>query len=461
MPLPTSFEQRRSSIHPLAWFLSVILLWAPLPFASVREKHLALLLVVAFVALAIAAWTERRSRDSGPHARLPAAALAGVAGVGALQLLLPPSGELAALWSLVRELSPPTTSLGGGPTGRALDPGGVRWAAAAWLAAAALLLAAATAGRRRAHRRVLAGAVLAGGVFQVLFGAQHWVRRSTTIWGREVPNTAERLRGTFVNPDHCATYLLLALAVCFAWGWWACRRATQVDAPERRVLLVAPPALAWLTLFMGLAFTGSRAGLAAALATAALQGVLAAVAARRWRVSVAGVLAVAVGVGTVAVVGVQEGLGRWLATSPYELTWNLRLVLYERSLQLWQRAPWLGWGLGGFRDAFGLVTPPSLSTSVWDAHNQYLELLVTGGLAALALVATGAVLATARLSRVLRHGARSEDRAAGLAALGAMAALAIHSFFDFGLSMPANAVTFVVFLGAALGAPTRSDEENG
>ncbi len=434
-----------------------MVLWAPLPFASIREKHLTLLLLAAFGALAVAALAARRRADFGAHALLPAVALAGVAGVGALQLLLPPAGALAAVQALASDLAPSTG--GAAPAaGRALVPRAVWWSAAAWLAAAAWLVAAATAGRGRVNRRALGAALVGAALFQVVFGAQHLARRSTTIWGREVPNTPDRLRGTFVNPDHCATFLLLGLVAAFAWGWWALRRARQVEAPERKVLLVAPAALAWLMLFAGLAFTGSRSALAAALATTALQGVLAAVAARRWHASVSGLLVAAVGVGFVAVVGLQQGLGRWLATSPYEVAWNIRLTVYQHSFELWQRAPWLGFGLGSFRDAFPLVSPPGLEASFWDAHNQYLELLVTGGLAAFALVAAAAVLVVARLARVLRHGARSEDRAAALAGLGAAAAMAIHAFFDFGLSMPANAVALVILAGAALGARTEREE---
>lgn len=459
MTLRRSLDRRRDSIHPLSWFLAAVLLWAPVPFASIREKHQMLLSLAAFAALAVAALVIRRRRDLGAHGLGPAAALAALAGLAGLQLVLPPTGALAQLHSWARELGSAPGEVLDAATGFALNPGALGWSAIAWLAAAALLVAAATAGRSRDGRRILGAALLASALFQVIFGAQHLARRSTTIWGREVPNTPDRLRGTFVNPDHCATYLLLALAVVFAWGWWALRRARQAEAPERKVLLLAPPALAWLTLFAGLAFTGSRSALAAALAATTLQGVLAAAAARRWHLSVAGALAAAVGIGFVTVVGLQQGLGRWLATSPYEVAWNIRLTVYERSLELWQRAPWLGFGLGSFRDAFALVSPAGLTAEFWDAHNQYLELLVTGGLAAFVLVAAAAALAIVRLSRLLRRGARSEDRAAAVAAVGALAAMGIHSFFDFGLSMPANAATFVVVVGAALGA--RTEREGG
>ena len=44
--------------------------------------------------------------------------------------------------------------------------------------------------------------------------------------------------------------------------------------------------------------------------------------------------------------------------------------------------------------------------------------------------------------------------------LGSCVAVALHSGVDFGLSMPANAVTFAIMLGAAAAVPLRSDNED-
>ena len=58
---------------------------------------------------------------------------------------------------------------------------------------------------------------------------------------------------------------------------------------------------------------------------------------------------------------------------------------------------------------------------------------------------------------MLRDGERSEDRGAALAALGALAAVAVHSCFDFGLTLPANSVTLAIIVGAALVAHRTAD----
>ncbi len=154
----------------------------------------------------------------------------------------------------------------------------------------------------------------------------------------------------------------------------------------------------------------------------------------------------------VALVGLQQGLGRWLATPAQELTWNNRLAAYSASLDLWRDFPWLGTGLGSFRDVFPLVQPPEL-TNVWThAHNDLLELLVTTGvLGAAAAIASVLVLVRATAQR-LRRECGLAPRAHALAALGALSAVTVHSLVDFGLTIPANSVSLAVICGGAVAA---------
>jgi O-antigen ligase len=334
-----------------------------------------------------------------------------------------------------------------------LNPGASRAAALIWLAVAAGMLGVAAASGRRRDRRMLAAALVASGLFQVLLGTTNLRLVPATIWGVPVPGDPHRLRGSFVNADHLALYLEIVLPIAFAWGWWAIRRAGLDPHIERRVMLVVPPVLVWLTLFVGLAFTGSRAGLIAACTGAAVQGLLLVVWRRRWRAGAAGIVVALTGLGAVAFIGLQQGLGRWLGTSPYELAWNDRLEVYRAALTLWPRFPLTGTGLATFRDAFTLVAPHQLTGAwYWHAHNDLLELLVTTGIVGAAIALVGLVSILAGLIPLLRTGERSEDRAAALAALGALAAVAVHSCFDFGLTMPANSVTLALVVGAALAA---------
>mgnify|MGYP000645735692 CR=1 FL=1 len=451
-------DSRRGALL-VAVLLSALLFWVPLPFGSVVVWSHAVLQCAAFLLVAIAALV--LPRESLPRrALVPAGAVAAIAGLALLQSARWPGGIVRALspeHARLQEQAAAALTAAGGPeavaTALSLAPDASRSAALTWLAVAACAGVAAAVGRHRRERRVLLAGLVGAALLQVGLGTAALATRSASIWGVTVAGDASRLRGTFVNADHLAYLLEAALAIAFAWGWWATGRARWEEAPERRILLVAPPALLWVTLFVAVAFTGSRAGLVAALTAALAQGLAVAAQRRRWRLGVSGLLAGAVGLGAVAAVSVQQGLGRWLATSPYELSWNDRTVVYALCVQLWQRFPLLGSGLATFRDAFPAVQPADLAGSYWHAHNDWAELVVTTGVAGLGVVAVAAVITVRGLATALRAGRRSEDRAAALAALGVVASVAVHSCLDFGLSMPANAVTLVSILAAALAVP--------
>jgi O-antigen ligase len=451
---------RHSSLL-LAAFLVLLLAFAPLPFGGVTPWAQALLRGLCFAALALAALALDRPAALRP-ALVPAAALAALALLGLLQAAPLPAGLVAALSPEHASLELQAGELAGEPSvpRLTLSATATRSAALGWAAAAAAFLAAAVAGRQRELRRWLATALVAGALFQVLFGARDWFALARTLWGVELHSSAARLRGTFVNPNHLASYLEMALPVVFAWGWWAVRRAADEPRPERRLLLMAPPALLWLTLFAGLSFTGSRGGLLGAVAAVTVQGVL--MARRlarsqgRWWMAPLGALAALAGLAVVASVGLREGLGRLLGTSVLDVSWGARLREYGAALELWRRFPATGTGLGTFRDAFPLVQPADLEGTVWHPHSDPLEVLVTAGVVGAVLLAVGLAALLRRLAAVLAEGGRSEDRAAALAALGVLTSLGIHESFDFGLTMPGNAVTLAVLLGSAAAARTRT-----
>jgi hypothetical protein len=57
------------------------------------------------------------------------------------------------------------------------------------------------------------------------------------------------------------------------------------------------------------------------------------------------------------------------------------------------------------------------------------------------------------LLRVISGHGRSENRAAVLAVFGALASVLVHEGVDFGLTMPGNALTLAVLVGAGLAVP--------
>ena len=91
------------------------------------------------------------------------------------------------------------------------------------------------------------------------------------------------------------------------------------------------------------------------------------------------------------------------------------------------------------------------------AHNDYLELLASGGLVGAALAAWFVV----SLVRAARRNLRARGlplRAVRAGSLAGLAAVALHSLFDFGLHVTANAVLFVALAAVAVADVKRGDE---
>ena len=147
--------------------------------------------------------------------------------------------------------------------------------------------------------------------------------------------------------------------------------------------------------------------------------------------------------------GAEGTFARLTASSIDELGGGYRVEAAGATFDLFRRFPLTGSGLGTFQAAFPLVQPPTIPGFWRHAHADWIEFLATTGVLGALILAAGLFFYGRRLRQVIRHGERSEDRAAGLAALGALVAVAIHSCADFGLTMPANALALAVVAGAA------------
>lgn len=107
--------------------------------------------------------------------------------------------------------------------------------------------------------------------------------------------------------------------------------------------------------------------------------------------------------------------------------------------------PLAGVGFGGYwavipkyHDASGKLTPQQ-------AHNDYLEILASGGLIGLALCGWF-LLALVKMARVQLNAADRFRRAACFGALVGLFGVAVHSLFDFGLHVIVNALVFVILI---------------
>ena len=123
--------------------------------------------------------------------------------------------------------------------------------------------------------------------------------------------------------------------------------------------------------------------------------------------------------------------------------------IWRASWSLFKAHPVIGAGFGGYWIAITEHHQASGEFAPQQAHNDYLELLTSGGLIGAALGAWFLIAFILRARRSLRS-PDSFRRAACLGALAGLFGVAVHSFVDFGLHITVNALVVTALVAIAI-----------
>jgi O-antigen ligase len=437
-------ERLRTAIRAA---LYALVLLAPLPFGSVQPGFV-LAIELAAAAIGVLSMTllavDAEAREALPRAPL---VLCGVVLLlGAFQILPlpftiaerfnPTAGLVRPLIPYLGADHPPAVAWSVAPpeTADAL----LRFGAYVWIGLGAALVFD-TARARRGFAIVL----VASAAFQAVYGSGEYLTGRQHIFTFAKKYYLDSATGTFINRNHFATFLAMALP--FALGLaipassdskgattWRGRLLSFADAVSlRRFLAGVAAGLIWV----GLLLSHSRAGLLAAFVAALI--VLVGrrdLRAARWSVAVAGVVLI----GLLSLELTQAPGERFLWVRQDLGTEGGRLTVWHDSLKLVEQRPLLGWGWGTFESAFPSVQSAGVDLTYDHAHNDWLEWLVEGGVLGLAV---GGVLLGAGL------------RVGGVVVTAALTAVAIHAAWDFSLRIPAVATVCAATMGLGLAAP--------
>lgn len=392
----------------------VALVASPWPYGCAGDGPRFVLVSVLLAGAVL--WSVGRARSG---AGLPALALPalGLPALAVLQLLLGTSA--APVW-----------------TGEAL---------LVLLALLAAFLLASEEARDHAAAGWLAGGLLTSCALQAGFGAWQWSVAPFRIYGRATPIVTAPF-GSYVNHNHFAG--LLEMGVLLAAGLCA----GLVRRGERRSSRAVLAAGLTLGLTAAHLASHSRGGLVALLAGFALLALLGASrgsGAHRTATAFAVLGAAAIGFGLLAIpAATRQHLGT-LVSGPRDSSASYRLDTAAAALRTWGSAPLLGTGLGAFADAVPAHKRAHGNVRTTHAESDVLELAAEGGLMGLGLVAALALAVGRRLGERLERGRDPVRGGLTLGAAAGMGALLVHSFFDFNLRLPANALAFAVLAGLA------------
>ena len=314
----------------------------------------------------------------------------------------------------------------------------------------------------RDHARWLLIALTASGVLVVAYGLAMQVSTNACYVGTYLKmhhEFSEKQRclmsGTFVNSNSFACYVGMCIIAAITLLLSGERKRDRgsygygyEDDDERRFI-------DWLTgtrlvqlaalplLLGGLLFAASRAGLAATAIAVCAFGFL--VMRGRWKSHPYLGWTFFIGLAACVVIGLIAGEALITKFAATDDNWA-RLRIWRTSLDMIALSPWLGWGLGGFADAYAILQPASILQPNDLAHSTPLEVVVELGVLA-ALPAFAVVLlpwAICLRGALKRRPVRRYLPAAAFAIAGVPI---LHSMVDFSLQMPAIGFVVSAFLG--------------
>ncbi|MDO9533433.1 MAG: O-antigen ligase family protein, partial [Deltaproteobacteria bacterium] len=297
----------------------------------------------------------------------------------------------------------------------------------------------------------MVGLILAVALFEVCYGFWHF--RSHLIWGWKNTYTRFRLCGTFINSNHLATFLTMAILLGFGLFLglretaprlseaasfrertrrWS--RSEQMEPQLRRYLLL----LLLLLLAVGLIFTGSRGGMVSLVMGFGLMALL--IWSRKWQRGYIVIMVAFMGAALLysLFLGSEPALDRFSYQDH-----DTRYQAFKGALAIFKEFPIFGSGIATFGDLFYRFEPGKLKGSYFlQTHSDWLQLLAETGLPGFSLVIVGWVVFFSVLARQWSRRQQGFARGLALGGIAALSAGVFHALMEFPFHIPAISLGF-------------------
>lgn len=345
-----------------------------------------------------------------------------------------------------------------------IDGGSTREALVAFVALMMLLVGANSALTSSDVRRLVTGIIVIGFALALVGIVQRASHESGLIYGFWKPYRGGAPYGPFVNRNHFAGWMLMAIPLALGDLLIRLHRRALEGRPDwrNRILWLSSKeasgtifvALAVLTMALSLALTLSRSGILCFAAALAVMGWFVArqQSTLRRRTVAIGALFI-LGLASAGWAGIDAYAQRFSDDGGPGATG--RLVIWRDAARIIKDFPLTGTGLNTFDQAMVAYEDPSGSHAN-DAHNDYLELASDGGLlvGVPALILLGVLISQAR--KRLREDAsgRTSMYWTRAGAVTALVAIGLQEIGEFSLQIPANTVLFAVVWAIAIADST-------
>jgi O-antigen ligase len=310
--------------------------------------------------------------------------------------------------------------------------------------------------------------LLAAGCFDALYGLLQSFSGSNHIWWYRRASTSHRfVFGTYINRNHFAGFMEMGILASIAFaGTFAGRLQKRLHTDGnanwrtrlRFFLSGDQDFFRWVLIvfsgvIMGIAliFSGSRGGMLSLAGGMLVMGILFQLRKHQRRM---GRIILGLFVVTTLYYALQSGVERPLARFyTMDSAQEIRMRYTRHTMEMFRDYRLSGVGVGNFQYAYPVYqSDDDQKRYIRFAHNDWAQWMAETGLVGTALLLTSLVWILFRVSYLWYHRQDSFAVCLGMLPLVAVSTMMLHSFVDFNLHIPANALMLTALLAMGYSA---------
>jgi len=301
--------------------------------------------------------------------------------------------------------------------------------------------------------------------FEALYGLFETFSASNHIWWFKKIVGKKAVTGTYINRNHLAGLLEMGLLLAVSYSTALAERKRRRIIPghktslrvrlsrflsgEQRLNKRSLILFSGVVMGIGLIFSASRGGMIATAAAMLSMGILFIVRGGHRRKGVILLLLFLITATYALHIGIEYPLGRF---ESFEIGFENRTRLAQRTLEMYEDYRLTGVGVGNFRYAYPRYQPEQVHKFVQHAHNDWVQFLAEVGIMGFFLFLVGISYYLYRTFKLWRRRGDPFAVCLGIAPILVMTALAIHSYSDFNLHIPANFLMLVAIMAIGYSA---------
>lgn len=314
---------------------------------------------------------------------------------------------------------------------------------------------------RRAQIMRLFSVIVGVGVFEALYGLFELYSSNPRILFYKKIHYLDCVTGTFVNRNHLSGYLEMVIPLAvglviaridfFDWSGlkW---KEKLVRISERGLAWNGLISLGIVGMALAIIFSKSRSGVFVLVFGFILLSGLAGLYFRRGEEEKKGIKTfLKVVFLVIVVISLYIGIGATLER------FSLDKILQEQRPRVWGNTleiigdfPIFGSGLGTFESVYTAYEESGKFVKWSHAHNDYLQYAAEVGVVGLALLLGGILFMLVNSFRIWRERRHPQVKGLALGGIVGLVGILIHSITDFNLHIPANMVLFTVILSLTM-----------